>query len=78
MHIQYLKEMAFQQFISMLVVPLKLIYSSIQVFYVLVLTVRRKLINFVYQIFPLVIPKISADFTFCIVQSIPIYFTLIL
>jgi hypothetical protein len=40
---------------------------------VLVLTDRCKLINFVFQIFPLFIPEISAGFVSYIVQIIPIY-----
>jgi hypothetical protein len=59
---------------SMLVATIKLIYSSIQVTDVLVLTVRCKLINFAFQIFPLFIP----GFASYIVQIIPIYFTRIL
>jgi hypothetical protein len=41
----------------MFVTPLKVIYSSIQISNVLVLTVRCELINFVFQIFPLFIPE---------------------
>jgi hypothetical protein len=55
---------------------LTLIYSSIQVSDVLVLTVRCKHINFVFQIFPIFIPEISAGFTSYLVQIIPIYFSL--
>jgi hypothetical protein len=54
---------------SHLVACLKLIYSSIQVSDVLV--VRCKLIDFVFQIFPLFIPEISAGFMSYIVQIIP-------
>jgi hypothetical protein len=43
-----------------------------------VLTVHCKLINFVFHIFPLFIPELSAGFTSYIVQVIPIYFTWIL
>jgi hypothetical protein len=46
------------QVTSRLVVPLKFIYSSMQVSDVL--TVGCKLINFVFQIFPLFIPEMSA------------------
>jgi hypothetical protein len=53
-------------------------YSSLQVSDVLVFTVCYKLINFVFQIFPLFIPEISAGFTTYIIQIIPIYFTWIL
>jgi hypothetical protein len=56
----------------MLVAPLKFIYSSIQVSDVLIVTVRYKLINFAFQIFPLFIPETSAGFTSYIVQVIPI------
>jgi hypothetical protein len=45
---------------------------------VLVLTVRCKLIDLVFQIIPLFIPEISAGFTSFIVQIIPIYLTWIL
>jgi hypothetical protein len=41
-----------------LVAPLTLIYSSIQTFDVLVLTVRSNFINFVFQTFLLFIPEI--------------------
>jgi hypothetical protein len=54
-----------------LVAPFKLIYYSIEVSDVLVLTVDCKLINFVFQIFPSFIPVMSADFTFYIVQVSP-------
>jgi hypothetical protein len=47
----------------MLVAPLKFTYSPIQVSDVLVLTAGYKLINFVFQIFPLFIPEVSAGFT---------------
>jgi hypothetical protein len=46
------------------------IFSSIQVSNVLVLTVRCKLINFVFQIFPLFIPEMPAGFMSYIVQII--------
>jgi hypothetical protein len=62
----------FHYVISRLVAPLKLIYSSIQVSDVLVLTVRCKLVGFVFQVFPLFILEISAGFTSCIVQIIRI------
>jgi hypothetical protein len=45
---------------------------------VLVLTVRCKIINFAYQIFPLFIPEMSAGSTSYIVQVIHIYFIWIL
>jgi hypothetical protein len=61
-----------------LVAPLKFIYYSMQVSNVLVLTVRFKLINFVFQILPLLIPEMPAGFTSYIVLIIPIYFTWIL
>jgi hypothetical protein len=51
-----------------MVAPFKFIYSSIQVSDVLVLTVRCKLINLVFQIFPLFILEMPADFTSYIVQ----------
>jgi hypothetical protein len=53
-------------------VDVKVIYSSIQVSNVLVLTVNCKLINFVFQIFPLFIPEMSAGFASCIVHIVPI------
>jgi hypothetical protein len=49
-----------------------------QVSDVLVLTVCCKLVNFVFQMFPLFIPEMSAGFTSYIVQIIPIYCTWIL
>jgi hypothetical protein len=58
---------------SRLLTPLKLIYSSIQVSDVLVLTVCCMLINSLFQIFPLLIPEMSASFMSCIFQVIPIY-----
>jgi hypothetical protein len=42
--------------------PSELIYSSIQISNVLVLSLCYKLINFVFQIFPLFIPDLSAGF----------------
>jgi hypothetical protein len=60
--------------ISMLIAPLKFIYSLIQVSGVLVLTVRCRLINFVFQIFSFFNPEVSAGFTSYIVQIIRIYF----
>jgi hypothetical protein len=48
--------------ISRLIIPIKVIYSSIQVSDVLVLNASCKLINFVFQIFPLFIPEIPSDF----------------
>jgi hypothetical protein len=57
---------------------IKFTYSSIQVSDVPVLTVRCKLVNFVFQILPLFIPEMSAGFTSYIFQIIPIYFTWIL
>jgi hypothetical protein len=57
-----------------LVTPLKLIYSSIQVSNVLVLTVRCKLIDIVFHILPLFIPKMPEGLMSNSVQIIPIYF----
>jgi hypothetical protein len=57
---------------------LKFIYSSIQISNILVLIRCCKLINFVYQIFPLLIPEMSAGFSSYIVQIIPIYLEWIL
>jgi hypothetical protein len=51
----------------------EVIYSSIQVSNVLVLTVRFKLINFVFQIFLLFVPEMPASFTSYIVQIITIF-----
>jgi hypothetical protein len=64
--------------ISQLVAPLKLIYFSIHVSDVLVFIVRCKLIDFVFQIFSLFIPEMSAGFTSYNVQIISIYFIWIL
>jgi hypothetical protein len=63
-----------------LVASFKLIYSPTQVSDVLVLTVRCKVINFVFvfQVMTLFIPEISVGFTSFMVQIIPIYFTWIL
>jgi hypothetical protein len=47
-------------------------------FIVLVLTVRWKLINFVFQIFPLFIPEMPAGSTTYIAQIVLIYFAWIL
>jgi hypothetical protein len=63
---------------SRLTAPLKLIYSSIQVNNVLVLTVSCNLINFVFQIVLLFVPEMAAGFMSYIVQIIPIYFALML
>jgi hypothetical protein len=49
-----------------------------QVSDVLVLTICCKLINFVFQIFPLFIPEMFALASHLIVQIIPIHFTWIL
>jgi hypothetical protein len=68
----------FNQVISRLLALLKFIDSSMQVDNNLFLTVRCKLINFVFQIFLFFIPEISADFTSLIVRIIPIYLTWIL
>jgi hypothetical protein len=46
-----------------LVALLKVIYSSIQISDVLVLTVCCKLITFVFQIFPVFIPEMPSGFT---------------
>jgi hypothetical protein len=54
------------------------IYSAAQVSDVIVLTVCSKFITFVFQLFPLFLPEISAGFTYYIIQIIPIYFTWIL
>jgi hypothetical protein len=64
-----------------LVKHLKLIYSSTHsVSNFLVLTVRCKFVNFVFQIFPLFNPELSAGFASYtrIVQFVPIYFAGIL
>jgi hypothetical protein len=58
---------------SWLVTPLEVIYSSIQLSNVLVLTIRCKLINTVYQIFPHCIPEMIADYTSYIVQIISLF-----
>jgi hypothetical protein len=93
MHIQQLREVVLptilkccgnlqadhhSSFTSRLVDPLKLIYSSTQVSDVLVLTIRSKLINFVFQIFSFFIPEMPASFMSYVVQIIPIYFARIL
>jgi hypothetical protein len=70
--------LTFHLVIFRLVAPLKFIYFSIQVSDVLVLTVRCKLINFVFQMFPLFIPEISAGFASYINHVILIYFGWIL
>jgi hypothetical protein len=62
----------------MLVTLLKFIYSSILVSSDLVLTVWCKLINFVFQIFLLFVPEMSASFASYIVHIIPIYLARIL
>jgi hypothetical protein len=69
------KQIILHKVTSRLVAPLELIYSSIQVSDVFVLTVHCNLINFDFQIFPLFI---SYGFTPYIVQVSPIYFTGIL
>jgi hypothetical protein len=61
--------------ISRLVHPLKIIYFSVQISDVLVLTAHCKLINFVFQILPSLFSEISAGFAIYIVHIIPIYFT---
>jgi hypothetical protein len=48
---------SFSSLTKLLVLPLKFIYSSMWVYDVLALTVHCKLINFVFQIFPLLIRK---------------------
>jgi hypothetical protein len=60
------------QVTSRLVTPLKLIYSSIQVSNVLVLAVLCKLINFVFQTFPLFVPEMPAGFTSYEIKKNPV------
>jgi hypothetical protein len=50
------------------VVPLKFIYSSVPVSDALVLIVLFKLVNFVFEIFPLCILEMSAGFMSYILQ----------
>jgi hypothetical protein len=59
-----------------LVTLLKFIYSSTQVSNVLVPIVCCKIINFVFQIFPLFVPEMSTSFTSYIVPIISIYLEL--
>jgi hypothetical protein len=63
---------------SSLVAPLKCIYSAIQVTDILVHTVLCKLINSVFQIFPVFILEMPVGLSFCIVQIMLIYFVWIL
>jgi hypothetical protein len=51
----------------------KLIFSSIQIPNILVLTVRFKFINFVFQISSLFILEMPGGFTYYVVEMIPIY-----
>jgi hypothetical protein len=70
--------LALYQVSCQLVTLLKFIYSTTQVSNVLGLTVYCKIINFIFQIFPLFIPEMPARFTSFIVQIIPIYLAWIL
>jgi hypothetical protein len=64
--------------VSRLAAQLKFIHSSVQVSDVLIVTVRCKLINFVFQIFLFFIPEMCVGFGSSTVQVIPICFTWIL